>query len=95
MPDKPLYKTWIDPDGDFPINFIKINPDGTILQLSFSQDKYGDQVRVCKSSVNNFYVQGVFSSHKQTCSKTRWMKAEKQARLLIKEVNLELNNLIQ
>lgn len=94
MPDKPLYRTWIDPDAEFPVHFIKINLDGTILQLSFSKNKYGDQVKVSKSSVNNFYIQGVFSSHKQTCSKTQWMKAEKQARLLIKEIDLELNKLI-
>ena len=95
MAEKTLFRTWTDPDGDYPVNFIKITPDGTILQLSFAQDKSGDQVKISKSSVNSFYLHDVFSIHKTACSKSKWMKAQKQARRLVKEVSLDLNDLIQ
>lgn len=87
---KPIYRKWLDPDSDFLENFLKMQPDGQMLQISFAKDDCGEQARIFLSSHNNTFNQDVFEHNKQVCSKEDWTKAQNKAEMLVKGIYIDL-----
>lgn len=84
-----IFRKWLDPNNEFIDNFIKIQPDGEMLQIYFAKDKLGEKVRVHLTSPKNNHNQEVFERHKQVCSKEEWEKAQERAKLLVRGISFE------
>lgn len=83
---KPIHRKWFDPDSEFLENFLKMQPDGQMLQISFAKDDFGEQARIFLSSHNNTFNQDVFERNKQECSVEDWSKAQNKAAMLVKGI---------
>lgn len=84
---KTAYRTWYDPE-ERTDNFLRILPNGAMLQLSFHKNLYGDKVEVYQSSPVNPLDHKVFLKHKDVCLKSKWISAQKHATSLIKGIQL-------
>lgn len=79
-----IYRKWIDPEGEFEENYMKISPNGLMLQISFGKDLiYGEKTLVYQTSPQNPINSNTFKKHKEVCSKTEWDKARKRVKNFI------------
>ena len=78
------YRKWYDPDGEFEMNYLMIHPNGLMLQISFTDDLYGEKCMVYQTKPLNPLNEKVFLKHKEVCTKAEWVKAQKRAEDYIK-----------
>ena len=69
MANRPIYRKWYDPEGEFDQNYMMIHPNGRALQISSAKDGiYGEKMVVYQTSNLNPLNMEVFGKHKDVCS---------------------------
>lgn len=82
---RPIYRKWIDPDGEYYENFLMIDPSGLMLQISFEHEQYmGEKVLIYQTSPMNPLDEQVFAKYKEVCLKRDWDAAKRKAIKYIK-----------
>ncbi len=78
-----VYRTWTNYD-DNSINYLLISPSGSMRQITFTKDIYGEKVKVYQTSPLNPLDPATFIKCKKVCTQADWLKAQKKAIALIK-----------
>lgn len=78
MASRRKYRKWLDPAGHYPENYLLIEPNGTMLQVSFIDDLVGVGAMVYRST--HKISPQLLLKYKEVCSKAEFKKALAKAR---------------
>ncbi|MEO0471395.1 MAG: hypothetical protein AAF206_17325 [Bacteroidota bacterium] len=81
---KAQYRKWIADDG-FPINYLKVNPDGTMIHLSFDDDDECESGQIVRTKPANQINTQFYLKNREVCKKSEWLKAMRRMKSILKE----------